>query len=83
VSRSVEAFAGIDPRFSVQPKHLFGPFYSVRVFDRERGGVEVFVTGGGFLTGWSSVRRAARLSTARYLMRDGAGRHEQTRRAGY
>jgi hypothetical protein len=83
MSTDDEVFAGIDPRFSMQPKHLLGPFYSLRVFDRDRGGVEVFVTGGGLLPGWSSVRRAARLSTTRYLMREGAGRQEQTQRQGY
>lgn len=73
---------GVDPRFRVEPEHLFGPFYSLRIFDDETG-VEVFVTGGSFLTGRSSVRRAAKYATQRYLRRDAAGRHESGRRRGY
>ncbi|HEX5115541.1 MAG TPA: hypothetical protein VFW65_10135 [Pseudonocardiaceae bacterium] len=79
---SLSDWPGLDPRFHVEPRHLFGPFYAVRIFD-ELKGVEVFVTGGSFLTGRSSVRRAVKYSTARYLRRDATGKHESGRRRGY
>lgn len=77
-----EEWPGLDPRFRVEARHRVGPFYAVRVFDDQKG-VEVHVTGGSFLTGRSSVRRAVKYSTARYLLRDAAGRHESGRRPGY
>jgi hypothetical protein len=79
---SRDDWPGLDPRFRVEPRHVFGPFYAVRVFDEQQD-VEVFVTGGSFLTGKSSVRRAVRYATARYLTRDRKGEHESGRRRGY
>ncbi len=49
-----------------QPRHLFGPFWQLRVTDTALGR-DVNVSGGGLLTGYGSVRRAARYSTRLYL----------------
>ncbi len=59
-------FPDVDERFDVQPRHLFGPFWQVKVTDTLTGRA-VNVSGGGLLTGYGSVRRAARYSTRLYL----------------
>jgi len=59
-------FPDVDARFDVQPRHLFGPFWQLTVTDTVLG-CNVGVDGGGLLTGYGSVRRAARYSTRFYL----------------
>ncbi|WP_066519854.1 hypothetical protein [Curtobacterium ammoniigenes] len=59
-------FPDVDERFDVQPRHLFGPFWRLKVTDTLMGR-DVNVSGGGPLTGYGSVRRAARYSTRLYL----------------
>ena len=59
-------FPDVDPRFEVQPRHLFGPFWQLQVIDTVTSG-KVNPQGGGFLTGYTSVRRAAKYSTEFYL----------------
>jgi hypothetical protein len=69
-------------RFEVEPRHLFGPFWTLRIYDRVRE-VEVFQSA-AVLTGRSSVRRSAKYATKRYLLRDAGGKHEPgSRRPGY
>jgi len=51
-------FPDVDARFDVQPRHLFGPFWQLTVTDTVLG-CKVGVNGGGLLTGYGSVRRAA------------------------
>lgn len=58
-----------DPRFRVSCVRLFGPFYSVRIWDESQGGRSVYCKGGSWLTGRSSVHRAIHYSTLRYLER--------------
>jgi hypothetical protein len=60
-------FPDVDPRFDIAPRRLFGPFWSLRIVDRTTGR-PVHVTGGAFLTGYGSVRRAAKHSTRLYLI---------------
>jgi hypothetical protein len=60
-------FPTVDPRFDVRPRHLFGPFWQLQVVDTVTG-AKVNPRGGGFLTGFASVRRAATFSTRRYLI---------------
>ena len=68
VSGGTPEFPDVDPRFDVIPRHLFGPFWSLRIMDRTTG-QEVQITGGGFLAGYGSVRRAAKYSSRLYLLR--------------
>jgi hypothetical protein len=69
-------------RFRLEPRHLFGPFWTLRIYDTVKG-IRVFQRG-AVLTGRSSVRRAAKYATHRYLARDEGGKHEQgSRRPGY
>lgn len=68
VSGGTPDFPDVDPRFDVMPRHLFGPFWSLKIMDRTTG-EEVQITGGSFLTGYGSVRRAARYSSRFYLQR--------------
>lgn len=60
-------FPTVDPRFDVQSRHLLGPFWQVQVVDTVTG-ANVNPRGGGFLTGFASVRRAATFSSRRYLI---------------
>lgn len=69
-------FPDVDPRFDMQPRHLFGPFWQLQVVDTVTGD-NVNPYGGGFLTGYASVRRAARYSTERYLGQLGRGQQPQ------
>ena len=62
-------FPDVDPRFDIMPKRLFGPFWSLRIVDRTTG-VAIPINGGAFLTGYGSVRRAAKHSTHLYLVRE-------------
>jgi hypothetical protein len=62
-------FPDVDPRFDIAPKRLFGPFWSLRIVDRTTGR-PIWITGGTFLTGYGSVRRAAEHSTHLYLLRE-------------
>jgi hypothetical protein len=62
-------FPDVDPRFDITPKRLFGPFWSLRIVDRTTGR-PIRITGGTFLTGYGSVRRAAKYSTHLYLVRE-------------
>ena len=59
-------FPDVDSRFDLQPKHLFGPFWSLTVIDTfsQRS---ITAISGGPLTGYGSVRRQARFGTQRYL----------------
>jgi hypothetical protein len=69
-------------RFKLEPRHLFGPFWTLRTYDTVKR-VRVFRSG-AVLTGRSPVRRSAKYATRRYLMRDEAGKHENGgRRPGY
>ncbi|MBT2501058.1 hypothetical protein [Curtobacterium sp. ISL-83] len=61
-------FPDVDPRFDVQARRLFGPFWQVRVTDTVSGGA-IPVSGGAFLTGYGSVRRAAKYSSRLWLSR--------------
>jgi len=59
-------FPDVDPRFDVQPRRLFGPFWRLHIVDTVTS-CNVDPMGGAFLTGYGSVRRAARYSTRFYL----------------
>lgn len=57
-----------DPqRFRVEERRLFGPFYSVRVFDTIAGRRVPLARGGVLLLGHASVQRAVKYGIARYL----------------
>ncbi|WP_146243992.1 hypothetical protein [Curtobacterium sp. MCBD17_013] len=76
-------FPDVDVRFEVQPRRLFGPFWQLRVVDTVTGAA-IPVSGGAMLTGYGSVRRAAKYSTLYYLNRerrrnDRAARRRQAR----
>lgn len=74
---------GVDTsRFRVVPRRIFGPFYSVQIFDTENN-IKVSVTGGAFLTGRASVQRAAKYATARYLRLAGRNESQRKRRPGW
>ncbi len=68
VSGETADFPDVDPRFDIMPRHLLGPFWSLRMVDRTTG-QEVQITGGAFLTGYGSVRRAAKYASRLYLSR--------------
>jgi hypothetical protein len=59
-------FPDVDPRFALEAKRIFGPFWSLTVTDTLTGRVLKPISGGG-LTGWGSVRRQAKYGTQRYL----------------
>lgn len=60
--------AGGAPDFpDSMPRPLFGPFWSLRIVDRATGAA-IPINGGAFLTGYGSVRRAAKYSTRLYLL---------------
>ncbi len=61
-------FPDVDPRFDMQPGHLFGPFWSLQIVDTVTG-QNLNPRGGSLLTGYGSVRRAARYSTRLWLDR--------------
>ncbi len=64
-----DPFSNVDPRFDVQPRKLLGPFWTLTVVDTWTGR-QVPVRGGGCLTGFGSVGRAAHFATKRYLARE-------------
>ena len=69
-------------RFTLEPRRLVGPFWTLHIYDHVKQ-VEVF-QGAAVLTGRSSVRRAAKYATKRYLLRDAGGKHKPgSRRPGY
>jgi hypothetical protein len=72
VAGDTSEFPDVDPRFDVLPKRLFGPFWSLRIVDRTTGDA-IPINGGSFLTGYGSVRRAAKYSTHLYLLREERG----------
>jgi hypothetical protein len=59
-------FPNVDRRFDFQPRHLFGPFWSLRVIDTETQR-KIGAISGGLLTGFGSVKRQAHFGTLRYL----------------
>ena len=69
VAGGTSDFPDVDPRFDVVPKRRFGPFWSLRIVDRTTGEA-IHIDGGGVLTGYGSVRRAAKYSTHLYLVRE-------------
>lgn len=69
VADGASEFPDVDPRFDVLPKRLFGPFWSLRIVDRTTGEA-IHIDSGSFLTGYGSVRRAAKYSTHLYLLRE-------------
>ena len=78
VAGGTSQFPDVDARFDVMPKRLFGPFWSLRIVDRTTGEA-IPISGGAFLTGYGSVRRAAKYSTHLYLVRE-ERRHRKGRR---
>ena len=69
ISGGTAEFPDVDPRFDITPKRLFGPFWSLRIVDRTSDDA-IPIRGGAFLTGYGSVRRAAKYSTHLYLVRE-------------
>lgn len=78
VAGGTPQFPDVNPRFDVFPKRLFGPFWSLRIVDRTTGEA-IPINGGAFLTGYGSVRRAAKHSTHLHLVRE-LRRHRRDRR---